>query len=552
VLVVVVLALAGCAVGPSQRPPVATINSDAPSGPPPGSSSAPAPPPAALPPLVASSPAVPFTECTGPVVAELGGPAVLGGRDLRMGCATVPVGGGFATGSSASAAEVDVTRVTLGPAPAAATVPIAVLGDPGRRTGTEAAVRLAARGPADLLTGRTLYGVDVRGSSGTAVDCVTPTTRAALDDADPAAADPVALAPLAAAASSAARTCSQLLEDSLTDFTTATDADDLEEVRQAIGARQLNAVGLGGGASALARWAQAHPGAQGRLVLDALPDPTATEPVGSDQRAAAARAGLDAFATACVATGNCPLGPDPRAAVADLVGRLRAAPLPAAPTATGAVPGRVVTAGTVVTVLVDRLGDPDSWPTLATALAAARAGDPAGVLALAEAREGVGSGGTGGAGSSGGTGSAGGAAGLAGSGDAGYDLGLVQTCNDDANRQTLDQVGAAVRRAVVGDPVFGGWFVQRALACASWPVPTDAPAPLAGTPTPALLLGTAADPAVPLAESQRVAAGMQGTVLVSWLGAGHGAFPGTPCIAGVVEDFLVGGAIPREETVCPP
>lgn len=536
-LVVAVLALAGCAVGPSQRPPVATINSDAPAGPPAGPSSPAPPPPSALPPLVPSTPTVPFTECTASVVAEMGGPAALGGRDLRMGCATVPVGGGFAAGSSASAAEVDVTRVTLGPAPAAPTVPIAVLGDPGRRTGTEAAVRLAARGPADLLSGRALYGVDVRGSSGTAVDCVTPTTRAALDDADPGAADPVALAPLAAAASSAARTCSQLLEDSLTDFTTATDADDLEQVRQAIGARQLNAIGLGGGASTLARWAQAHPGAQGRLVLDALPDPTATEPVGSDQRAAAARAGLDAFATACVSAGTCPLGPDPRAAVADLVARLRAAPLPGAPGATGPVPGRSLTAGTVVTVLVDRLGDPDSWPALATALAAARAGSPAGMLALAAAHEGVGGVGTGATGSV---------------DEAGYDLGLVQTCNDDAARQTLDQVAAAARRAAAGDPVFGGWFAQRPLTCASWPVPTAAPSPFAGTPTPTLLLGTAADPAVPLAESQRVAAGMQGAVLVSWLGAGHGAFPGTPCIADVVEDYLVGGAIPREETVCPP
>ncbi len=534
-LAVAVLALAGCAVGPSQRPPVATVNSDAPVGPPEAPAAPPAPPPA-LPPLLASSPSLDFTDCTATVVAAVGGPAALGGRDLRMGCATVPVGGGFSTGSSDSAAQVEITRVTIGPAPAAPTVPIAVLGDPGRRTGTEAAVRLAAGGPADLLAGRALYGVDVRGSSGTAVDCVTPTTRAALDDADPTAADPEALAPLAAAGGSAARTCSQLLEDSLTDFTTATDADDLEEVRQALGATKLNAVGLGDGASVLARWAQAHPDSQGRLVLDALPDPTSTEPVASDQRAAAANAGLDAFATACVSAGNCPLGADPRAAVTDLVDRLHTAPLPAAATATGPVPGREVTSGTVVTVLVDQLGDPGSWPTLASALAAARAGDPAGVLALAEAREGADAG----AGASGGP------------DDAGYDLGLVQTCNDDPDRSTVDQVGAAVRRAAPTDPVFGGWFAQRPLTCSSWPVPTDTPAPLAGTPTPTLLLGTAADPAVPLAESQRVAAGMQNSVLVSWLGAGHGAYPGTPCIAGVVEDFMVGGEIPREETVCPP
>lgn len=519
--------VAGCAVGPSARPPVATVNSDEPSAPPPPETTPEAPPPA-LPPLTPSNSSLDFTDCTGPVVAGLGRPAALGGRDLRMGCATVPVGGGFAAGSSASAAEVDVTRVTIGPAAATPTVPIAVLGDPGRRTGTEAAVRLAAQGPADLLAGRTLYGVDVRGSSGTAVDCVTPTTRAALDDADPTAADPAALAPLAAAAGSAARTCSQLLEDSLTDYTTATDADDLEAVRQALGASRLNAVGLGGGAAALAAWAQSHPGAQGRLVLDALPDPTAADPVRSDARGAAARAGLDAFATACVSAGNCPLGADPRAAVTDLVARLRAAPLPASPTATGPVPGREVTAGTVVTVLVDRLADPESWPGLATALASARAGDPAGILGLAQAREGT------------------------GPDDAGYDLGLVQTCNDDSARVTVDQVGAAVRRAAAADPVFGGWFAQRALACSSWPVPTGTAAPLAGTPTPSLLLGTAADPAVPLAESQRVAAGMQGSVLVSWLGAGHGAYPATPCIAGVVDDFLVQGSIPREETVCPP
>lgn len=519
--------LAGCAVGPSQRPPVATVNSDEPPVVTPPATAPPAPPPA-LPPLTPSTPALVFTDCTGPVLAGLGGRAATAGRDVRVGCATVPAGDGAGTGSLTDSAEIDVARVTLGPAPSTPTVPVAVLGDPGRRTGTEAAVRLAARGPADLVAGRTLYGVNVRGGSGTAVDCITPTTRAALDDTDPGAADPVALAPLARAAGTAARSCSQVLEDSATRFSTVTDAGDLEAVRQALGASKLHGVGLGGGAATLATWAQAHPGAQGRLVLDALPDPTAADPARSDARASAARAALDAFATACVAGGACLLGADPRGAVVDLVARLRVAPLPASPTATGPVPGREVTAGTLVTVLVDRLADPDSWGGLASALARARAGDPAGVLALAEAHEANGPDG------------------------GGFDLGLVQTCNDEAARPTVDQVGAAVRRAAAADPVFGGWFAQRVLVCSSWPVPTETPAPFTGTPTPTLLLGAGADPAVPLEETQRVAAGMQGSVLVSWLGTGHGAYPETPCIAGVVDEFLVGGAIPRAETVCPP
>lgn len=522
-LLLLAVLLAGCAVGPSRRPPVATVNSDEPAAPAPSSALPPAPPPSLLPPLIASSPQLDFTECTAGQLSRLGGAAVFGGRDLRLGCATVPVGGGYASGSATSAAEVDVTRVSLGPAPTVPTVPIAVLGDPGRRTGTEQAVRLAARAPTELLDGRTLYGIDVRGASAGGVDCITPSTRAAIADADPAAADPAALAPLAAAAATAARTCSQLLEDSLTEYDTATDADDLDEVRRALGAVRLHAVGLGGGAATLARWAQDHPEQQGRLVLDALPDPTAAAGLTADQRGDAARRALDAFAQNCVATG-CALGADPRGAVADLVARLRSAPLVAPPTATGSVPGRRVTAGTVVSVLVPRLGDPDTWPTLASALAGARAGDPTGVLALAEQTENEG----------------------------GFDLGLVSACNDEAERPTIDQVAQAAARARAADPVFGGWFVQRALVCSSWPVPTEPPAPFAGTAVPTVLLGTSADPLVPLAESQRVAAGMQGSALVSWLGTGHGAYPATPCISGVVDDYLLREDVPREETVCPP
>ena len=524
-LVVLVATLfAGCAVGPSQRPPVATVNDDGPAAPPPSSDAAPPPTPV-LPPLVPSSPQVDFVDCTTAVLPRLGGAAGLGGRDLRLGCASVPVGGAGSGGSSTSSAEVDVLRVTLGPAPVGPVVPIVVLGDPGRRTGSAEALRLAARGPAELLEGRALYGVDVRGATGAAVDCITPTTRAAIDDADPAAADPVALAPLAAAANTAARTCSQLLEDSLTEFGTGTDADDLDEVRRALGAARLHAVGLGTGAATLARWAQAHPDQQGRLVLDGLPDPTGPDGVHADQRADAARRALDAFATACAGTGGCGLGTDPKGAVTDLVASLRRSPLPASPSATGFVPDREVTAGTAVSVLVDGLSDPDSWPALGTALAAARRGDPAPVLARADARENE---------------------------DGGFDLQVVSDCNGRAERPTVDQVAAASARAAGTDPVFGGWFAQRSLVCSSWPVPTEAPAPFSGTALPTLLLGTDADLVVPLSESQRVAAGMQGANLVSWLGAGHGAYPATPCISAVVDDFLLRENVPREGTVCPP
>lgn len=506
--------LAGCAVGPSQRPAVATRGDDVPLVPDAGGDALPPPPPL-LPPLLPSTPTgVAFSDCTSavlPALAPLGG---ANGRDLRVGCGTLPVAG---AGSTAPG-EVGLTRVTLGPAPERS-IPIAVLGDAQGRTGGAQALRLAARASTALLSGTALYGVDARGTGASEpVDCVTPTTRAAIDDADPRAGDAATLAPLQQAATTAARTCSQILEDAVTDYRTSTAADDLEQVRQALGAPRLHAVGLGDGAAVVADWSQRYPGSAGRTVLDGLPDPTTPALTRADQASDAAGRALAAFATDCTARPGCPLGADPVATVRDVVARLGAAPLPGAD-------GRAVTDGTLVTALVDGLADPLRWPATADAVAAADRGDPAGVLAAIDAREADG---------------------------AGFDLEVMTRCNDTGERLTVDQVAQAAARARAGDPVFGSWFAQQALVCSSWPVPTDPPAMPNTAGSPPLLIGSDADPRSPLPGSQRVAVQLQGATLVSWLGAGHGAYPATPCTTAVVEGFLLREEIPQQGTVCPP
>ena len=113
----------------------------------------------------------------------------------------------------------------------------------------------------------------------------------------------------------------------LTGYRTASTAAALEQVRVALGVAHLSALGVGDGATALSLWARTHPDAAGRLVLDGPPNPALDEPDAGEARAAAAEAAFDAFATACAAGPDCPLGADPRAVVAAIIDKLRGQPI---------------------------------------------------------------------------------------------------------------------------------------------------------------------------------------------------------------------------------
>lgn len=515
-LAVVLLGVTGCAVGPSVRPPIATRYDGPPA--PPATDDAPsddAPKPPLLPPLLATTaPNVPFADCT-PEVRATVGTAALGGRDLRFECATIAVSGR----GTASPAELSVVRVTLGPPNPAGAAPVVTVGEPGGSVGSDEAIRVAAQAPPEMLREIAVYGVDLRGTGASEpVDCITPTTREAMTDADPRAADPAALRPLRDAAATAARTCTQILENGLTDYRAAVGAEDLEQVRLALGVPQLHAVGLGSGAGMVAEWALRYPDSVGRVVLDGLPDPSSTTSQRADEQSRAAREALGAFASDCTARPSCPLGPDPVATVSDTLARLRAAPL------TGP-DGRRVTDGTATHALLAGLERPSGWAGTAAAVAAARNGDPGPLLGLLGPREADGG---------------------------GFDADLITSCNDTAERLTIDQIAATAAQARRDDPVFGAFFAQQATLCTAWPVPAEAPTLSPRPGPPALMLGTGSDPRVPLASTQRAATSLRTVTLVTWLGAGHGAYPGTPCVQNAVTGYLLGGDLPRQATVCPP
>src|SRR5690606_28273394 len=79
---------------------------------------------------------------------------------------------------------------------------------------------------------------------------------------------------------------------------------------------------------------------------------------------------FDNFAAACAGSdGGCPLGDNPRESVLNLVSRLATSGVSAGTW--------VMTGGSVLAALVERLPDTDSWPPLAQAIAALDSGDAA-------------------------------------------------------------------------------------------------------------------------------------------------------------------------------
>lgn len=500
--------LAGCTVGPSQRPPVAVRGESAP--PPPVT--APAPTPDPVPPLQPLNTSIRFVDCTVDAFAVLG-VAVPTDRDLRVECGELPVPADPLR-PALGAVLLDVVRV--GEPGGLDRAPLLAVGDSATGPTVRHAVTLGTQVSPTVLDTFTLVGIDRRGAGSDRLDCAQPDARAAIVDADPAATSEADLNALLEQARAIVQGCNITPTIALGSYRSAAGAADVELLRDRLGVAQLSAVGVGDGAGVLAAWASSTPGAVGRLVLDGPPDPGAGEPDRSLAVAVAADAAFDAFAGSCAAP--CVLGADPRAAVTTLVDALRAQPL-AAPD------GRRLTAGGLVTAVLDTLPEPRDWPALAGALAAAGAGDPVGLLDLLEPSLGI---------------------------DGTFDGRLATACNDNPTRLAPPEITALAERLRADHPLFGGTIALERLACAPWPAgaATDLPAPAALPPV--LVIGTAADPRAPQDGSRRVAESLPTGLFVSWQGAGSGAYPRTPCVAAAVDGLLVDGTLPTPGTLCPP
>ncbi|MEQ3552368.1 alpha/beta hydrolase [Pseudonocardia nematodicida] len=513
------LLLAGCAVGPSQRPPVAVRGEQLPASPPPTATEQPADPDA-LPRTepVRGGPA--FTDCTTEVLDGLAadGTPAPAGRELQVGCArlTVPAD---RSSPALGPARLGLTRVTT-PGAAADLPALVVLGDVGSDGSARAAAGLATRLPDAVLERYQVIGMDRRGAGEDLLDCAPADARAALLDADPGGSDEAAMTALLERSRAIVQDCYLMLSGTLTSFRATTGADDVESLRSALGVARLNLLGIGDGADAAAAWAARNPDSVGRVVLDGPDDPTLDEPARTEAATVAAEAAFDAFATACTARPDCALGPDPRTTVRALVDRLEVTALP-----TG--DGDAVTAGATLRALRATLSRPERWPELEAALAAADAGDPAGLVRILAPL--------------------GGPRGR-------FDADLATTCNDSRVRVSPGEAADLAGQWADRFGLFGVPAAQQLVACGPWPSggPEPPASPQGENPPPVLVLGTAGDPRSPQTGAERTAERIGSGRVVRWQGAGTGAYPRTPCITEVVDRVLVDGRAPAEAVVCPP
>ncbi|MFF9406931.1 alpha/beta hydrolase [Streptomyces anandii] len=317
--------------------------------------------------------------------------------------------------------------------------------------------------------------------------------------------------------------CAKAAGKLLAHVSTTDTARDMDLMRQVLGDTRMHYFGISYGTELGGVYAHLFPGHVGRMVLDAVVDPTADSVGHALNQTRGFQRALDDYLKST--------GQDPRQGsqrIAALLKRIDAKPLATAS-------GRRLSQTLALTGIVLPLYSKDSWPTLTGALAAAEKGDGTGLLSLADAYN---------------------------DRDASGHYGTtthsqrVISCLDDRQRPTPDQTRRLLPEFEKVSPVFGdfmGW--DTAGWCHDWPVAGQYDHPLVGAAgaAPILVVGNTGDPATPYEGARKMADGLGKGVGVelTWKGEGHGAYgSGSDCVDSTVNAYLLKGAVPEDGKVC--
>ncbi|MGW3497834.1 alpha/beta hydrolase [Streptomyces sp. NPDC001020] len=310
----------------------------------------------------------------------------------------------------------------------------------------------------------------------------------------------------------------------LSHVSTTDTARDMDLMRRVLGDRAMHYFGISYGTELGGVYAHLFPKQVGRLVLDAVVDPTADSVGHARNQARGFQRALDDYLTST--------GRDPKQGsreIADLLRRIDAKPLPTSS-------GRELTQTLALTGIVLPLYSKEGWPMLTGALKAAEAGDGSELLALADHYN---------------------------ERDASGHYGTTThaqraiSCLDSKQRPTPEDTKELLPELEKISPVFGdflGWDI--AGWCHNWPVPGQFDHPEVSAPgaAPVLLVGNTGDPATPYEGARKMADGLGKGVGVelTWKGEGHGAYgSGSDCVDSTVNAYLLDGRVPEDGTVCP-
>ena len=406
-------------------------------------------------------------------------------------------------------------------------------GGPGA-SGADAAISLALTLPTEVLSRFDLVGFDPRGVGlSTPVECIPDRTKEEIVASEPRPTSEAQLDDAFDLAQRVADGCAKEYGDALGTFNTVDTAHDMEQLRQSLGDKQLTYLGYSYGTTLGSTYAELYPDKVRALVLDGAVDPDTDPQASAEEGAKAMEVGFNAFAKNCVLlVAGCPIGRNPRAFLEAVLAQAAKTPIPSRerPKSGSAAP-RTATPGVVMTAVQAALYDTGSWPQLAQSLAAAKKGNSAGLISLADSYSGRLEDGT-------------------------YsnllDANLAINCADTDKKYDKDEIRTLAADWGKKYPLFGAGSAVGLYTCSVWKAHrTPLPERDAAGSAPILVVGNTGDPVTPLPGAKDMAADLDSGVLLVWQGTGHTAYPQTRCISAAVDKYLINLTPPLDGLTCP-